>query len=157
MEPSRPKFIADRMLGRLTKWLRIMGLDCAARGGQEADELVEEALCEERILLTRDTRIAARKRLGPHLFIESDHLDFQIRQVLETYRLDPLAHAFQRCLRCNQALEPATLEQADSSIPDHIHHTQTRLAHCPSCQRYFWSGTHRDRMRRLLERYQISF
>ena len=151
-----PRFLADRMLGRLSKWLRIMGLDCEYVREGTPEHVAEQALDQDRILLTRDTRLLKRKRLGAHLFVASDHLERQLSQVIARYRIDPLARAFTRCIACNQPLKSTTFEEAGSSVPDHVHQTQARLARCPGCRRFYWGATHRDRMRSRLEQLKES-
>ena len=139
------------MLGRLSKWLRIMGVDCEYTREEDDEKIVERALEERRVLLSRDTKMLQRKRLGEHLFVESDHLERQLMQVLSAYRIDPVENAFCRCVRCNHPLEHATPEQAGDRVPYFVRQTQDRLAHCPACDRYFWGATHKSKMRSRLE------
>jgi uncharacterized protein with PIN domain len=149
-EPS-PRFLADRMLGRLSKWLRIMGQDCEYTREEDDQKIAERALEEDRVLLSRDTGLLKRKRLGEHLLVESDHLERQLIQVLSRYEIDPLENAFSRCVRCNHPLQAATTEEAGDRVPYFVRQTQDRLAHCPSCDRYFWGATHREKMVKRLE------
>lgn len=142
------------MLGRLSKWLRIMGVDCEYTREDDDEKIVERALEERRVLLSRDTKMLQRKRLGEHLFVESDHLERQLMQVLSAYKIDPLKNAFCRCVRCNAELESKTPEEAGDRVPYFVRQTQDRLAWCPSCDRYFWGATHREKMRRRLEQIQ---
>jgi uncharacterized protein with PIN domain len=139
------------MLGRLSKWLRIMGVDCEYSREEDDRKIAERALQEGRILLSRDAGLLQRRRLGEHLLIVSDHLERQLIQVLWAYRIDPLENAFRRCVRCNTPLEKATPEQAGDRVPYFVRQTQDRLAYCPACDRYFWGATHREKMRRRLE------
>jgi uncharacterized protein with PIN domain len=150
----QPRFLADRMLGRLGKWLRIMGVDCAYTRLEDDEETIEKALEEGRILLSRDTKMLSRKRLPEHLFVESDHLERQLIQVLSIYRIDPVKNAFCRCVRCNTRLERKTPEQAGDRVPYFVRQTQDNLAYCPACNRYFWGATHRSKMRTRLEQIQ---
>ncbi len=139
------------MLGRLGRWLRIMGVDCEYTREEDDRKIAERALQENRILLSRDTGLLSRRRLGEHLLIESDHLERQLIQVLSAYRIDPLENAFSRCVRCNTRLRPSTPEQAGDRVPYFVRQTQDRLAYCPACDRYFWGATHREKMQRRLE------
>ena len=139
------------MLGRLSKWLRIMGVDCEYTREGEDEQIVEKALEEGRILLSRDTKMLQRKRLPEHLFVESDHLERQLIQVLAAYKIDPVENAFCRCVRCNHRLEHATPKEAGDRVPYFVRQTQDRLAYCSCCNRYFWGATHRSKMKRRLE------
>lgn len=154
MPETIPRFLADRMLGRLSKWLRIMGVDCEYMREGDDEEITEKALEENRILLSRDTKMLQRKRLGEHLFVESDHLERQLMQVLSTFRIDPVQNAFRRCVRCNAELERKTPKQAGDRVPYFVRQTQDQFAWCPSCDRFFWGATHKSKMRRRLEQIQ---
>jgi uncharacterized protein with PIN domain len=139
------------MLGRLSKWLRIMGVDCEYTREEDDEKIAERAIEEGRVLLSRDTGLLKRKRLGEHLLVESDHLERQLVQVLSLYNIDPLKNAFCRCVRCNHPLQTAKPEQAGDRVPYFVRQTQDRLAYCSSCDRFFWGATHRDKMLRRLE------
>jgi uncharacterized protein with PIN domain len=131
-----------------------MGVDCEYARTGEPGEIAERALSEDRILLSRDTRLLRRKRLGRYLFVESDHLENQVLQVLRAFHIDPLAQAFNRCIRCNIPLQAASFEQAGQRVPVFVRQTQDKLAYCPGCNRYYWGATHRSRMRKRLEEYR---
>jgi hypothetical protein len=85
-----PRFLVDAMLGRLAKWLRILGYDAEYFPGED-DDLLRQARRQGRVLLTRDTRLLRRRPLPSHLFIESDQVMEQLRQVVTALRLDPAA------------------------------------------------------------------
>lgn len=145
-------FLADRMLGRLGKWLRIMGLDCAYVREGTREDIIEQALSEQRLLLTRDTRLVRRRRLGPWLFINSNFPAEQVLQVVDRFQIDPLRAAFSRCIRCNRPLEAADPAEAGERLPLHVRETQPRISRCPSCGRFYWPSTHKSRMLSRLER-----
>src|SRR5215471_2949230 len=93
-------FIADVMVGKLARWLRVLGFDVAYSNTYEDDEIVRVAASENRIILTRDTGLAARKLDSQCLFIESGDYKEQIRQVLSSFSLKDFK-VFSRCLECN--------------------------------------------------------
>ncbi|HUU01493.1 MAG TPA: Mut7-C RNAse domain-containing protein [Myxococcota bacterium] len=150
MNINSRSFLADRMLGRLGKWLRIMGLDCAYVREGNREDIIEQALAERRVLLTRDTRLLRRRRLGPSLFIKSNFPAEQILQVVSQFQIDPLAAAFSRCIRCNRLLEAADPGMIGDRLPLHVRDTQSRIARCPGCGRLYWPSTHISRMRSRL-------
>ncbi len=144
-EGMAPRFLCDAMLGRLCKWLRLLGNDCRYADLPD-DELVALARAEGRVLLTRDTGLVRRGDVGPHLFIRHDHVEEQIKQVAEAFGIDIAAGVGTRCLRCNALLEALTREAAAGRVPPHVWRTQQDFSCCPSCGRIYWPGTHWDRM-----------
>ena len=105
-----PAFAVDKMLGRLARWLRILGHDVADGPHLSGRTLVERARRERRLLLTRDTRLLRDPDLPPHIFVASDHFREQLRQVAAAAPLRD-ATPLSRCLDCNRVLEPVTREQ----------------------------------------------
>ena len=139
------KFIADVMVGKLARWLRVLGFDVAYSNQYEDDEIVRIAGAENRIILTRDTGLAARRHNSQCLFIESGNYQEQIQQVLRSLDLKDF-NVFSRCLECNTPLENVDKEAVFEKIPPYVYLTQDRFAMCPSCGRIYWHGTHAEKM-----------
>ncbi|HZA56363.1 MAG TPA: Mut7-C RNAse domain-containing protein [Candidatus Udaeobacter sp.] len=139
------KFAADRMLGRLVKWLRIMGQDVIYGEHLSGYGLIRAARLEHRLILTRDRGIA-KKQPPNFLFIESDHYREQLRQVIQSCGLAPSARALARCLKCNSVLRPRPKELVEGIVPPYVFSTQERFSWCPECRRVYWPATHHQRM-----------
>ena len=139
-----PAFAVDKMLGRLARWLRILGHDVAYGPHLSGRTLAERARREHRLLLTRDTRLLRDPQLPPHLFITSDHFREQLQQVAAATRLG--AGFLCRCLDCNRPLEEVAREAVAGSVPPYVLATQDRLLRCPRCARLYWPATHRRHM-----------
>lgn len=152
--PAETRFLADVMLGSLARWLRILGYDTAYDNGIADADIVQLALREDRVVLTRDSRLCRRRALrGRHLLIESQRLGAQLAQVLE-YLGGPVPSrlAFSRCVRCNGSLVALPRLEARGKVPPYVWKTQKEFKRCEGCGRIFWRGTHRERMlERLLE------
>jgi uncharacterized protein with PIN domain len=133
------------MLGRLATWLRILGYDAEYARGEDA-ALVERARETGRILLTRDTGIPRRRELPPHLFVQSDHVTEQLRQVIQTFHLTPAGPVARRCPRCNVPVEPRTKADVFDRVPEFVWSTQDAFGVCPGCGRVYWAGSHWRRM-----------
>lgn len=146
---GRPRFLADAMLGRLARWLRILGYD-AAYDPAEDEDLLARAQQEGRILLTRDTRLVRRRRLPRHLFIESDEVLVQVRQVLSALGLPCTAGPARRCLRCNVPIEPCSKDEVAGRVPEFVWSQHQAFWRCPACERIYWPGTHWQRMEETL-------
>lgn len=148
------KFAADRMLGKLAKWLRIMGQDVIYGPHLSGYGLIRAARQEGRLILTRDQRLK-QKQPPDFILIESDRCHEQLRQVVETCGLDPTAQAFTRCLLCNALLEARAKETVAARVPPYVLSTQERFFSCPNCDRIYWPATHHEKMRAQLEKIAV--
>ena len=140
-----PRFIADAMLGRLATWLRILGYDAEYFRGDDA-ALICRARETGRILLTRDGGLTRRRRLPPHLFVLSDHVSEQLRQVVHAFQLTADDPPHRRCPRCNTVLEQRTKAAVAGLVPEFVWSQQESFWGCPGCGRVYWAGSHRRRM-----------
>ena len=148
---GEPRFIADAMLGRLARWLRLLGYDTEYDPAVDDPELARRALRGGRILLTRDRGIPARYRLPDAILIEADRPLAQLRQVVDALGLDWRGRTPTRCTLCNQALVSIPREKAAGRIPPFVHAHHRTFFRCPRCRRIYWEGTHLAHMRERLE------
>ena len=120
----------------------------------EDGELIRISSEEKRIVLTRDTRLI--KRLKNYVFIESDHLRDQLRQVIDLFKLDPFRDFFKRCILCNELIEEVEKDEIKEEVPIYVYNTQSLFMRCPKCRRIYWGGTHRqkaeERLKELLSK-----
>jgi uncharacterized protein len=144
-------FAADRMLGKLAKWLRIMGQDVIYGPHLSGYGLIRAARAEQRLILTRD-RSLKKKHPPDFLLIESDHYREQLRQVARVCGLDLTAKALTRCMECNTLLVPRAKDSVEKLVPPYVFSTQDKFFFCPQCRRVYWPGTHHERMLAELER-----
>lgn len=149
---AAPRFVADVMLGRLAKWLRIAGFDVLYSNRYSDDELIALSRKEDRILLSRDTRLLVRKSVRNFIFLESERVNDQIRHVLEETQTGRLPGILTRCLTCNETLVEVPKDQARGNVPRYVFKTQSTFKWCPRCRKLFWAGTHRQAVLRTLEK-----
>lgn len=146
-------FVADCMLGRLAKWLRILGFDVVYLTKAEDSDLVAIARRENRLLLTRDTGLIERTAKRPNrLFIRSDDWEDQVAQVLDELDLWDEVHPNTRCIACNLPLKAISRERAKNLVTPYVCEHATSFALCPGCNKVFWQGTHYGDMERKIER-----
>ena len=146
------KFLVDSMLGRLAKWLRILGYDTLYFSSLEDSDLVRIARAEGRMVLTRDREMTRRRGIDC-LFVENEHFREQIRQVLRDLNLQADS-SFTRCPVCNTPLQPLEKRDAQGRVPPYVYKTQERFSLCPGCQRIYWRGTHWERMKGKIEGWE---
>jgi uncharacterized protein with PIN domain len=148
-------FIVDSNAGKLARWLRMMGYDTLFFNDIEDGRLVDMAMKEGRVVVTRDTQIAKRRvAINGNLRVilsREDDPKLQLLQVMKELNLDCRERQFTRCLECNRRLAPRSKEEVKDLVPPYVFSTQTQYMQCPSCSRVYWQGTHWQRMKRALE------
>jgi uncharacterized protein with PIN domain len=140
------KFVADKMLGRLVRWLRIIGQDVTYGAHLSGSGLIRAARKDHRLILTRDRRVGKRTHPPEYLLIRSDHFRDQLKQVVQTFNLDVSGKAFTRCVQCNRLLEPIAKETVKAQVPPYVFSTQEKFSFCRECQHIYWPATHLERM-----------
>lgn len=143
------------MLGRLARWLRLIGCDVLYGQNFSGKGLVEEARRSRRLILTRDSRLVRDPDVPPYLFIEADRVGAQLAQVVGELRLDPRAHLFGRCAECNGELELAAPSAVADEVPPFVLETQRDFRRCRGCRHVYWQGTHVARVEQELERFGL--
>jgi len=154
-----PVFFADAMLGRLARWLRMLGYDTAYDKVIADESLISRVLTEQRWLLTRNRYLVQRKSLRDrHTLIESDHLQAQLQQLRSELHLDlDLSdNTPSRCALCNNILIPIPHEKATSTVPAYVARVHPRFVQCPNCERIYWPGTHWTQMLVRLQELRAS-
>ena len=147
------KFVADAMLGKLAKWLRVMGYDVRYQSHYPSGLIDRLVRNEARTLLSRRLKTVAGYQDA--FLITADSVREQLLE-MKIHGLLTLGRSswFTRCLRCNTLLKEATLEEASFNIPDYVLNEKVgKISVCPSCGRYYWPGTHRVRMEKQLEEW----
>ena len=128
------KFIADRMLGKLAKELRMLGYDTVYYRGENAYSLIESARGEGRVILTRSTQFTPERSEDRIVRIMEDKPSLQLRELIQrkiiSLHEEPL---FSRCLLCNVLLAEIPREEAEGKVPDFIFYQQTDFLRCPQC------------------------
>jgi len=136
------KFVVDGMLGKLAKWLKILGFDVVYLNQAPDAELLRRARREKRILLTRDHPLLDSAKNIRSLLIASEDWPEQLAQVLDTFKLRSAIKPYSRCLACNVALKSLPKKKARNLVTPFIYEQASSFALCPSCGRIFWPGTH---------------
>jgi uncharacterized protein with PIN domain len=140
------KFVVDGMLGKLAKWLKILGFDVSYSPLADDDTLLRVARSEGRTLLSRDRSLLGRTRGLKALLIGSERWEEQVRQVLDHFGLRDEAQPYSRCLECNVRLKPLPKSQASNLVAPFVLEHGTSFALCPRCGRVYWKGTHFEAM-----------
>ncbi|MFH1623891.1 MAG: Mut7-C RNAse domain-containing protein [Pseudomonadota bacterium] len=148
------KFVADRMLGKLAKILRILGFDVLYSNRIHFRELVRIARDEKRIILTRNSLIKTKEGEYTFFFINNNEPKRQLKEVIDglDLKISP-SNVFTRCLLCNHELKKIEREDVEGRVPDYVFETQRDFSLCRNCNKIFWKGTHHKNMLASFEGY----
>jgi uncharacterized protein with PIN domain len=149
---TAPRFAVDAMLGRLARWLRVLGYDACYDLAIADDVLVRMAADEDRILLTRDRHLLRELRPPRAVEVRQDDPLLQLRELVTALGLSPPSELFTRCLLCNAPLRILPWDEALPLVPAGVRELPGFVRQCPSCGRLYWDGSHVRRMRAALER-----
>lgn len=146
---SQQKFVADHMLGRLARWLRILGYDTLYPEPGPDKELIELAASDNRILLTRDKQVAETKK-AETIYLESDEIDDQLIQVALKLGLELSPELkenedgslLNRCGICNGVLTSIPEDEAAPQVPPGVRQFRQDYWQCSGCKKIYWEGTH---------------
>jgi uncharacterized protein len=152
-EPARLAqacFILDNHLGQLATYLRMLGFDCLYRNDYQDEELTHEASEEGRVLLTRDRRLLMRKAITMGYCLHQTDPRQQAVEVLRRFNLFEQIKPFQRCLRCNSALQPVAKQDIIERLEPltKIYYDEFRI--CPTCNQIYWKGSHYGHMLEMI-------
>jgi uncharacterized protein with PIN domain len=151
---KQPKFITDGMLGKLTRWLRILGHDVEYTGSMDDKELMQKAKKEDRVLLTRDVELYKQA-------IAKGAEAFLVENPKQTANLASLAKRFKiklevnvrisRCPKCNGTITIVSKTEIADRIPLATSSNYNEFWHCQQCGQVYWRGAHWNRIEKTLD------
>jgi len=148
------KFLADRMLGKLAKELRMLGYDTIYYQGENAYPLIRWAREEGRAILTRNTKLIPKRPEDHIIRVMEDKPPLQLRELIQKKVISlNEKNLFSRCLLCNILLVEIPREEAEGKVPDFIFYQQKEFFRCPQCLRIYWKGSHQDHMQRKVKEF----
>lgn len=165
------KFIADEMLGKLTKYLRMFNIDVLYFSKISDEEIIEKSRVENRIIITRDTRLIKRKyfKNNKYVFIEENLIFEQLKSFNRYFKLwnqkkfdseqnseksdscKSNLHLFSRCLCCNEILMAVEKEMIKDNVPEYVYKTEENFKICNKCNKIYWKATHYQNMLKRLK------
>jgi uncharacterized protein with PIN domain len=142
----RPRFLCDCSLGRLAKWLRILGFDTLYMKDMRGD-IIEAERSAGRIILTRSVKLSSQKGF---FLIKSNHIAEQIKEVDNEFSLKNQIRPFSLCFLCNEPLVSADNSKAAGHVPEYVLSTTDSFRNCPNCNRFYWQGSHTERVMKTI-------
>jgi uncharacterized protein with PIN domain len=142
-----PAFVLDVQLGRLAKYLRMVGFDTLYRNDFKGKEIIHRSEKEKRIILTRDVSLLKNKSVTRGCWIRSLLPEQQLMEVIQRFDLSSQIRPFQRCLICNGMIESVEKSSVLKKIPPKTALYFDVFYHCLSCGKIYWLGSHYERMK----------
>ena len=147
----RNKFIADVNLGNIVKYMRALGLDLFYDSLLSRREIIEISKRENRIILTKDSKLLKFKDVSHGIFIRPGTTVEQIKRIIDFLDIKDDIKPFSRCLQCNTLLGVVPKEEILHKIPLRTAAFCHEYSQCPSCDKIYWKGTHFIHMMRVLK------
>jgi uncharacterized protein len=141
------RFVCDAMLGKLAKYLRILGLDTVYI--KNMNELRCCAPLDYQFFFTKRSRF---KDIDRAVFIRSDKAMDQVKEIRDIIRpYVDLKKAITRCIKCNTPLADIKRIDVEHYVPEFVFHQYERFSICPLCLNIYWEGSHAAHMARFVE------
>jgi len=138
----RTRFILDVHLGRLARYLRLLGFDSLYRNDLRDDEIVAIAAGEGRVILTRDIGILKNRSVTHGYWLRSQIAREQLREVFLRFDLAGSARPLTRCMACNAPLAARSRESVRGRVAGRTFEQYDEFCECEGCGRLYWKGSH---------------
>ncbi len=149
--PEEPRFVLDGHLGRLARYLRLLGFDATHQVQADDKPLAARAAAEGRILLTRDLDLLKRRVIRRGYRVRSTDPRRQLAEVVQQFDLAGRFAPFTRCLACGDRLLAATPAEVAAQLPPGVAGRYPAYQRCPGCGRVYWPGSHYRRLSALVD------
>lgn len=148
--PGDLRFIADAMLDRLARWMRLLGFDTLYFPHINDRCLLSLAVRDERLILTRDMRFATISNFRNFLMLDSNYTAGQLTEVIKALGIREFMPC--RCACCNGILTKVHNKAfVRDIVPEHIFLSNDSFMECSACARVYWEGTHMKYFRKLID------
>ncbi|OQX86473.1 MAG: hypothetical protein B6D55_05975 [Candidatus Omnitrophica bacterium 4484_70.2] len=150
------KFLVTQELGRLSKWLRILGYDTVYVREENVYSIIMESFKENRIIITKNKRFLQHPGVNVVVLNSNDYRN-QLREVIKRLKIPLDSHKmFSRCVICNLELEVVhKKEQVKHKVPQYVYDTHNVFYICRRCQRIYWEGSHWGNVKDTLDKILI--
>jgi uncharacterized protein with PIN domain len=152
----RPRFILDVHLGKLARFLRMLGFDTLYKNDYIDRDIVHIARTQNRIILTRDVEILKKKEVNRGFWIRSQNPGKQLIEVLDRLDLYSRMKPFHRCMACNGKIEKVKKEEVSDRLDAETKKHFEEFFRCISCKKIYWKGSHYERMKKMVEDIRTS-
>jgi len=152
----RTRFVADVHLGRLARYLRLLGFDTRYSTDLDDPTLVAISVREGRILLTRDIGLLKRRILTRGYLVRTTDAERQVEEIVRAFSLEKDLRPFTRCMSCNAAVHSVARVTVAGRVPTRVFRRFRRFMCCTGCGRLYWRGTHFQRLKQFTRRRRFA-
>lgn len=147
------KFILDVHLGKLARYLRMLGFDCLYRNDYDDPEIIRLSRAEGRTILTHDSGILKVGAVTHGYWIRSQYPKEQTREVLRRFDLRSMVKPFTLCTECNGKIEPVAKEEVFGQLEELTRKHYHEFHRCTACGRVYWKGSHYEKIQGLVDSF----
>lgn len=148
---AEPRFVLDTHLGRLARYLRLLGFDTRFAVDCGDRQLVQQSVEDDRTLLTRDRDLLKRKALRRGYYVRATRPRQQLEEIVDRFRLAAKMHPFSRCMECNAPLRQVAKHEIEHQLQPRTRRFFDEFLQCSGCGRVYWQGSHFERLRALVD------
>jgi uncharacterized protein with PIN domain len=142
------------MLGKLTRWLRMLGYNVKYSSKLDDNQLITVAKKERRILLTRDLELyqqATAKGISA-FYLEGKTEAEKLALLTKRFNIKlEIDMATSRCTKCNTRVKPIPKDRVEDRVEKSTFSYYNDFWKCPKCGQIYWQGAHWTRIRKTLE------
>lgn len=141
------QFILDAHLGKLAKYLRLLGFNVEYDNNFSDETIATRSQNEKRIVLTRDVGLLKHKKISHGYWVRHTDPDKQVDEILKRFDLYKQCHPFTRCIACNGILEEVEKNQITENLPPLTQKYFNKFLRCHLCKKIYWEGTHYQKLK----------
>lgn len=144
------QFVLDAHLGKLARYLRMLGFDSRYDNQFTDKEIIQMAAQEQRIILTRDREMLKNNAVTHGYYLRSQNSQEQLMEVIDRFNLASQIKPFSRCMVCNSILEAVNKLEVLGQLKDQTKEDFNEFYRCKKCRKIYWKGSHYERMLRMI-------
>jgi uncharacterized protein len=138
----RLNFVCDVHLGKLSKLLRMLGIDAHYNKDITPQELIQMSFLQNRIILTKNRVLLKNRFVRRKYWVRSEDSKQQLAEVLSYFDLKGNFAPMSRCLKCNHLVNPVSKDSIRRRVPDAVWNLHETFTICEKCGRIYWKGSH---------------
>lgn len=145
------RFILDVHLGKLARYLRLVGFDTLYNNHFLDKEIIDLAQQDKRIILTRDVGLLKIKQVMHGYWVRHTNPKEQLKEVLLRFDLFEQCRPFTRCLECNGKLISIAKQKVFEKLQPLTRENFQLFSECTSCHKIYWQGSHYQKLNAFLK------